>query len=101
MSHHHYSDGQVGEEHDFYGSNETSEGEREYYEHVRTPKASILSSVVTVGAIVLMLSIAFGYRTTTTAAPENQPQIQAVHGIITAPPTDPCADYSPYPGREC
>lgn len=102
MSHHHYSDGQVGEERDFYGSNETSEGEREYYEHVRTPKASILNSAVTVSAIVLVLSIAFGYRaTTTTAAPQVQPQPQAVHRIITAPPADPCADYSPYSGREC
>jgi hypothetical protein len=102
MSHHHYSDGQVGEERDFYGSSETSEGEREYYEHVRTPKASILNSAVTVCAIVLMLSIAFGYRaTTTTAAPQIQPQPQAIHRIMTAPPADPCADYSPYSGREC
>jgi len=102
VSHHHYSDGQIGEERDFYGSNETSEGEREYYEHVRTPKASILNSAVTVGAIVLMLSIAFGYRATITAAPQVQPQRPAaVHRIMTAPPADPCADYSPYAGREC
>lgn len=101
MSHHHYSDGQVGEEQEFYSSNETSEGEREYYEHVRTPKASILSSVVTVSAIVLMLSIAFGYRATNAAAPEVQPQPEAIHRIMTAPPADPCADYSPYAGREC
>ncbi len=67
MSHHHYSDGQVGEEREFYGASETSEGEREYYEQVRTPRASILNSAITVGVIVLILSIAFGYRASTTA----------------------------------
>ncbi len=100
MSHHHYSEGQVGEEREFYSSEETSEGEREYYEHVRTPKASILNSTVTVSAIVLILSIAFGYR----ASIEPTQQLATppiVEKIMTAPPTDPCAEMSPYPGREC
>lgn len=103
MSHHHYSDGQVGEEQEFYGSSQTSEGEREYYEHVRTPRASILSSAVTVSAIVLILSIAFGYRVSTGATSQPQPvqQPPIVQKIMTAPPADPCADYSPYGGREC
>ncbi|MFK0163092.1 hypothetical protein [Rhizobium sp. NPDC090279] len=100
MSHHHYSDGQVGEEREFYSSEDTSEGEREYYEHVRTPRASILNSTVTVSAIVLVLSIAFGYRAST--APTPQPTMPPiVEKIMTAPPVDPCAENSPYPGREC
>ncbi|MBB3286184.1 MULTISPECIES: hypothetical protein [Rhizobium] len=100
MSHHHYSDGQVGEEREFYSSEERSEGEREYYEHVRTPRASILNSAVTVCAIVLVLSIAFGYRAST--APTPQPAVPPiVQKIMIAPPADPCADSSPYPGREC
>lgn len=100
MSHHHYSDGQVGEEREFYGSEGTSEGEREYYEHVRTPRASILNSTVTVSAIVLILSIAFGYRAST--APTQRPASPPiVEKIMTGPPTDPCADVSPYPRREC
>jgi hypothetical protein len=100
MSHHHYSDGQVGEEREFYSSTETSEGEREYYEHVRTPRASILNSTVTVSAIVLVLSIAFGYRASTAPTPQlTIPTV--VEKIMTAPPSDSCADSSPYPGREC
>ncbi|SCB06979.1 hypothetical protein [Rhizobium hainanense] len=100
MSHHHYSDGQVGEEREFYSSEDTSEGEREYYEHVRTPRASILNSTVTVGAIVLILSMAFGYRAST--APTPQPAMPPiVEKIMAAPPVDPCAEVSPYPGREC
>ncbi|ENN89178.1 hypothetical protein RHSP_62560 [Rhizobium freirei PRF 81] len=100
MSHHHYSEGQVGEERDFYSSEDTSEGEREYYEHVRTPRASVLSSTVTVSAIVLILSIAFGYRASiATPSPPAAPAI--VEKIMTAPPTDPCAEVSPYPRREC
>jgi hypothetical protein len=100
MSHHHYSEGQVGEEREFYSSEETSEGEREYYEHVRTPKASILNSTVTVSAIVLILSIAFGYRAS--IAPPPQPvATPIVEKIMTEPPADPCAEMSPYPGREC
>jgi len=100
MSHHHYSDGQVGEEREFYSSEDTSEGEREYYEHVRTPRASILNSTVTVSAIVLVLSIAFGYRAST-APTLQQTTPPVVEKIMTAPPADPCADISPYPGREC
>jgi len=100
MSHHHYSEGQVGEEHEFYSSEETSEGEREYYEHVRTPKASILNSTVTVSAIVLILSIAFGYRASI-AQPPQPVAAPIIEKIMTAPPTDPCAEMSPYPGREC
>lgn len=100
MSHHHYSEGQVGEEREFYSSEDTSDGEREYYEHVRTPKASVLNSAVTVSAIVLILSIAFGYRAST--APTPGPAIpQIVEKIMTPPPADPCAENSPYPGREC
>jgi hypothetical protein len=102
MSHHHYSEGQVGEEREFYGAEETSDGEREYYEHVRTPKASVLNSTVTVSAIVLILSIAFGYRASTAPTPvPGPPTSPIVEKIMTAPPTDPCADMSPYPGREC
>lgn len=100
MSHHHYSEGQVGEEREFYGAEETSDGEREYYEHVRTPKASVLNSTVTVGAIVLILSIAFGYRAST--APTPVPVTSSiVQKIMMAPPTDSCAEMSPYPDREC
>ncbi|MGM4981245.1 MULTISPECIES: hypothetical protein [Rhizobium] len=100
MSHHHYTEGQVGEEREFYGTEETSDGEREYYEHVRTSKASILNSAFTVSAIVLILSIAFGYRAST--APTPQPPVASViEKIMTAPPADPCSDISPYPGREC
>ncbi|TXH85058.1 MAG: hypothetical protein E6Q77_01235 [Rhizobium sp.] len=100
MSHHHYSEGQVGEEREFYSSEDTSEGEREYYEHVRTPKASVLNSAVTVSAIVLILSIAFGYRAAT--APTPQPATPAIaEKIMTAPPADSCAEVSPYPGKEC
>lgn len=100
MSHHHYSDGQVGEEREFYSSEDTSEGEREYYEHVRTPKASVLNSTVTVSAIVLILSIAFGYRASTAPTPQPvSPPI--VEKIMTAPPADSCAEISPYPRREC
>ncbi|MGV1788787.1 hypothetical protein GR212_26090 [Rhizobium lusitanum] len=100
MSHHHYSDGQVGEEREFYSSEDTSEGEREYYEHVRTPKASVLNSAVTVSAIVLILSIAFGYRAST--APTPQPTLPPiVEKIMTAPPADSCAEISPYPRRDC
>ncbi len=100
MSHHHYSDGQVGEEREFYSSEDTSEGEREYYEHVRTPKPSVLNSAVTVSAIVLILSIAFGYRASTAPTPQpTTPPI--VEKIMTAPPADSCAEISPYPGREC
>ncbi|MGG6895760.1 MULTISPECIES: hypothetical protein [Rhizobium] len=100
MSHHHYSEGQVGEEREFYSSEDTSEGEREYYEHVRTPRASILSSTVTVSAIVLILSIAFGYRASiATPSPPGTPTI--VEKIMTAPPADSCAEVSPYPRREC
>ena len=100
MSHHHYSEGQVGEEREFYGSDDTSDGEREYYEHVRAPRASVLNSAVTVSAIVLILSIAFGYRASTSPTPQ---AIAApiVEKIMTAPPIDPCAENSPYPGREC
>lgn len=102
MSHHHYSEGQVGEEREFYSSEETSEGEREYYEHVRAPKASVLNSAVTVSAIVLILSIAFGYRASTAPTAQPQPALAPiVEKIMTAPPADPCADNSPYPGREC
>ncbi|WFU10706.1 hypothetical protein QA646_07645 [Rhizobium sp. CB3090] len=99
MSHHHYSDGQVGEEREFYGACETSEGEREYYEHVRTPRASILNSAITVSIIVLILSIAFGYRASTTAVP--QVQSATVQKIMTAPSRDSCADLSPYAGSDC
>jgi hypothetical protein len=99
MSHHHYSDGQVGEEREFYGASETSEGEREYYEHVRTPRASILNSAITVSVIVLILSIAFGYRASTTPAP--QAQSAPVYKITSDPPSDSCAELSPYAGRDC
>ncbi|MDL2400543.1 hypothetical protein [Rhizobium mayense] len=116
MGHHHYSDGQVGEEREFYGASETSEGEREYYEHVRTPRASMLNSAITVGVIVLVLSIAFGYRTSTTpvvaqaqaaqaaqaqAAQAAQGQAAPVQRIMTAPPIDSCSELSPYAGRDC
>lgn len=100
MSHHHYSEGQVGEEREFYSSGETSEGEREYYEHVRTPRASILNSTVTISAIVLILSIAFGYRASTAPTPQSTTR-PVVEKIMTAPPVDSCADISPYPRREC
>ncbi|MGY5776784.1 hypothetical protein [Rhizobium sp. LEGMi135b] len=100
MSHHHYSEGQVGEEREFYSSEETSEGEREYYEHVRAPRASILNGTVTVSAIVLILSIAFGYRASTAPTPRSTTS-PVVEKIMTAPPLDSCADISPYPGREC
>ncbi|MFS8112425.1 hypothetical protein QD460_11955 [Rhizobium jaguaris] len=99
MSHHHYSDGQVGEEREFYGASETSEGEREYYEHVRTPRASMLNSAITVSVIVLILSIAFGYRSTT--PPVAQAQAAPVDRIMTDPPIDSCSDLSPYAGRDC
>ena len=100
MSHHHYSEGQVGEEREFYSSEDTSEGEREYYEHVRTPRASILNSTVTVSAIVLILSIAFGYRASTATTPQSTTPPVA-EKVITAPSLDSCADISPYPRREC
>lgn len=100
MSHHHYSDGQVGEEREFYSSEDTSEGEREYFEHVRTPRASILNSAVTVSAIVLILSIAFGYRAAT--APTQQRMASPIaEKIMIAPPVDSCAEASPYPRHEC
>ena len=99
MSHHHYSDGQVGEEREFYGACETSEGEREYYEHVRTPRASILNSTITVSIIVLVLSIAFGYRASTTPAPEVQSA--TVQKIMIAPSSDSCAELSPYARSDC
>ncbi|PST18959.1 hypothetical protein C7U61_10365 [Rhizobium sp. JAB6] len=100
MSHHHYSDGQLGEEREFYSSDDTSEGEREYFEHVRTPRASVLNSTVTVSAIVLILSIAFGYRAST--APTQQPAAPpSTQKIMIAPPVDSCAEASPYPRHEC
>ncbi|MFS8049701.1 hypothetical protein [Rhizobium sp. BR 314] len=100
MSHHHYSDGQVGEEREFYSSDDTSEGEREYYEHVRTPRASVLNSTVTVSAIVLILSVVFGYRASIT--PTQQPAVAPiVQKIMTEPALDSCAEVSPYPRREC
>ena len=100
MSHHHYSDGQVGEEREFYSSEETSDGEREYYEHVRTPRASVLNSAVTVSAIVLILGIAFGYRASIVPAP--RPAAAAIiDKITTEPASDACTDVSSYPGREC
>lgn len=100
MSHHHYSDGQVGEEREFYSSEDTSDGEREYYEHVRTPRASVLNSAVTVSAIVLILSIAFGYRASIAPAP--RPVVAPiVDKIATEPSSDVCTDVSSYPGREC
>ncbi|MDL2405705.1 hypothetical protein PY650_08500 [Rhizobium calliandrae] len=108
MSHHHYSDGQVGEEREFYGVSETSEGEREYYEHVRTPRASTLNTAITVSVILLVLSIAFGYRTSTApavtqaqAAQAAQAQAAPVQKIMTAPPVDSCSELSPYAGRDC
>ena len=100
MSHHHYSDGQVGEEREFYSSEDTSEGEREYFEHVRTPRASILNSAVTVSAIVLILSIAFGYRAAT-APTQQRVASPIVQKIMIAPPVDSCAEASPYPRHEC
>jgi hypothetical protein len=99
MSHHHYSDGQVGEEREFYSADETSEGEREYYEHVRTPRASMLNSAITVSIIVLVLSIAFGYRASTIPAP--QVQSATVQKIMIAPSSDSCAELSPYAGSDC
>jgi hypothetical protein len=99
MSHHHYSDGQVGEEREFYGASETSEGEREYYEHVRAPRASMLNSAITVGAIVLVLSAAFGFRASTT--PTQQVESPVVYNALITPAADSCSDLSPYGNKEC
>ena len=99
MSHHHYSDGQVGEEREFYGASETSEGEREYYEHVRPPRASMLNSAISVSIIVLVLSFAFGYHGSATPTP--QAQAATIQKVMTAPSSDSCSDLSPYAGRDC
>lgn len=99
MGHHHYSDSEIGEEREFYGVQEPSEGEREYYEHVRTPRASMINSAITVSAILLVLSIAFGYHMTPgpTAAIESATASRAM-GVG---PSDSCAEVSPYSGKEC
>jgi hypothetical protein len=100
MTHHRYSDSRVSEEREFYGAAETTEGEHDYFEHIRPPRASLLNTAVTVSAIVLVLSIAFGYHAGSVPV-QNGIGTQTTSSSAATRSADSCAEITSYEDRDC